>query len=238
MNKLKHIGVASVTVPGALLCIDAIVEESYNHFGKASKIHPHITFTQPPLKEIEHLLAEKDWDQVAQCLLASIEILYKAGVDFVIIPSNAPHYAIKHVQEKSPLPVLSIVDITVAECKRRGFKKVGILGMNVTMSDGLYVEPLKKAEIEPINLPFEKQKDLSDLIYDEIIISKPTLKTADKLRIFIRELIDLGCDAFIAGCTEIPVVITNEDDSPLPFVDTTRLLAKKAFEYAATSSYV
>src|SRR5258707_9994947 len=139
MNKLKHIGVASITVPGALLCIDSIVEESYHHFGKASKIHPHITFTQPPLNEIENLLAEKDWDQVAQCLLASIEILYKAGVDFVLIPSNAPHYAIKQVQDKSPLPVLSIVDITVAECKRRGFKKVGILGMNVTMSDGLYL---------------------------------------------------------------------------------------------------
>jgi len=101
MNKLKHIGVASITVPGALLCIDSIVEESYHHFGKASKIHPHITFTQPPLNEIENLLAEKDWDQVAQCLLASIEILYKAGVDFVLIPSNAPHYAIKQVQDKS-----------------------------------------------------------------------------------------------------------------------------------------
>jgi aspartate racemase len=236
MNKLKHIGVASITVPGALLCIDSIVEESYHHFGKASKIHPHITFTQPPLNEIEPLLAQKDWDQVAQCLLASIEILSKAGVDFVLIPSNAPHYAIKQVQDKSPLPVLSIVDITVAECKRRGFKKVGILGMNVTMSDGLYVEPLKKVGIEPINLPSEKQKELSDLIFDEIIIGKPTLNTADKLRVFIRELLDLGCDAFIAGCTEIPVVITDEDDSPLPFVDTTRLLAKKAFEYAATIS--
>ena len=80
---------------------------------------------------------------------------------------------------------LSIVDITVAECKRRGFKKVGILGMNVTMSDGLYVEPLKKVGIEPINLPSEKQKEVSNLIFDEIIIGKPTLNTADKLRVFM-----------------------------------------------------
>jgi aspartate racemase len=236
MKKLQHIGVASVTLPGAFLCIDSIVEESYQHFGKEARIHPHITLTQPPLHEIEHFLAKKDWNQVATCLLASIDILCKAGVDFVIIPSNGPHYAIKQVQEQSPLPVLSIVDVSVTECRRRGFTKVGILGMGVTMSDGLYVDPLKQVAIEPVTLPAEKQKEVSHLIYDEIIIGKPTLKTAEKLRAFIQEFRGLGCDAFIAACTEIPVVITDEDDSPLPFIDTTRLLAKKAFEYAAYGS--
>ena len=105
MNKLKHIGVASITVPGALLCIGTIVEESYNHFGKASKNHPHITFTQPPLNEIENLLAEKDWDQVAQCLLASIEILYKAGVDFVSHSIKRFPLCNQTSPNKSPLPV-------------------------------------------------------------------------------------------------------------------------------------
>src|SRR5260221_11961793 len=108
MNKLKHIGVASITVPGALLCIDSIVEGSYNHFGKGSKIHPHITFTQPPLNEIETLLAEKAWDQVDQCLLACIEIMSKARADFVLIPSTAPHNAIKQRQARSPIRLLRI----------------------------------------------------------------------------------------------------------------------------------
>jgi aspartate racemase len=238
MKTLQHIGIASVTLPGALLCMETIVAESYRHFGKEARIHPHITLTQPPLHEIEPLLVKKDWSQVATCLLASIDILSKAGVDFVIIPSNAPHYAIKHVQEKSPLPVLSIVEISVTECLRRGFKKVGILGMDVTMSDGLYVAPLQQGAIEPVTLPPEKQKALSHLIYNEIIIGKPTLKTAERLRVFIQELLGLGCDAFIAACTEIPIVITTEDESPLPFIDTTRLLAKKAFAYAAHLSEV
>lgn len=238
MKTLQHIGIASVTLPGALLCMETIVAESYTHFGKEARIHPHITLTQPPLNEIEPLLAKKDWHQVATCLLASIEILLKAGVDFVIIPSNAPHYAIKHVQEKSPLPVLSIVEVAVTECLRRGFKKVGILGMDVTMSDGLYVAPLKQGAIEPVTLPPEQQKALSHLIYNEIIIGKPTLKTAERLRGFIQALRGVGCDAFIAACTEIPIVIPTEDESPLPFIDTTRLLAKKAFAYAAHLSEV
>ncbi|HEX8965550.1 MAG TPA: aspartate/glutamate racemase family protein, partial [Patescibacteria group bacterium] len=125
------------------------------------------------------------------------------------------------------------VDVAVNECKQKGFKKVGILGVNVTMSDGLYVEPLKKLGVEPVNLSPERQKEVSDLIYNEIIIGKPTKETGDKMRVFIQELKDMGCDAYIAGCTEIPVVITNEDESPLPFIDTTRLLSKKAFEEAA-----
>lgn len=230
---MKHIGIAGITVPGSLLCIDTIVAESYKHFGADSMIHPRITYTNPPLNEIEIPMIGKDWKQVAADLLRSIDILHKAGVDFVIIPSNSPHYAIKEVQDNSPIPVMSIVDVTVNECKKQGFKKVGILGVNVTMSDRLYEKPLKQVGIEPVHLSPKRQKAVSDLIYDEIIIGKPTAKTTNKLKIFIQELKDMGCDSFIAGCTEIPVVITKEAESPLPFVDTTRLLAKKAFEKAA-----
>lgn len=230
--QMKHIGIAGITVPGALLCINTIVEESYKHFGEGSLIHPRITYTQPPTNEIDEPFDRKDWKQVGKDLLSSIEVLHKAGVDFVVIPSNSPHYAIKDVQEASPIPVMSIVDISIAECQKRKFRKVGILGVGVTMSDGLYANPLSKVGIEPIVLSSQKQKEVNDLIYNEIIKGKPNKETGDKMRVFIQELKDLGCDSFIAGCTEIPVVITNEDESPLPFVDTTRLLAKKAFEEA------
>ncbi|MGH7245824.1 MAG: aspartate/glutamate racemase family protein [Candidatus Levyibacteriota bacterium] len=229
---MKHIGIAGITIPGSLLCIDAIVEESYRYFGKEKTIHPHITYTNPSLSEIDPPIIAKDWNKVAEDLLRSISILEKAGVDFVIIPSNSPHYAIKKVQQESLIPVMSIVDVVVAECQKRGFKKVGILGVAVTMSDGLYEEPLREVGIQSVVLSPKSQKEVNDLIYAEIIKGKPTSKTGDKMRVFIQELKDVGCDAFIAGCTEIPVVITKESESPLPFIDTTRLLAKKAFEEA------
>lgn len=232
MKHLRHIGIAGITIPGALLCIDTIVEESYKHFGKDLMMHPPITYTQPPLYEVQASIVDKNWNQVAKDLLVSIDRLQKVGAEFVIIPSNAPHYAIKQVQEQSPIPVLSMVDVVANECKRRGFKKVGILGITVTMSGGLYREPLQQVGIEPIELSPERQKAVNELIYDEIILGKPTSQTAEKMRVFIQELKDRGADAFIAGCTEIPVVITKESDSPLPFIDTTRLLARKAFAYA------
>ena len=120
---MKHIGIAGITIPGALLCINTIIDESYKHFGKETMMHPRITYTNLPLNETETPMIEKNWNQVATDLLVSLSILYKAGADFAIIPSNSPHYAIQEVQEKSPLPVISIVDITVQECKKRGFKK-------------------------------------------------------------------------------------------------------------------
>jgi len=229
---MKHVGIAGITIPGSLLCIDAIVAESYKHFGSDSGKHPRITYTNPALSDIDPPIINKDWGQVAKDLLESIDILVKAGADFVIIPSNSPHYAIAEVQQKAAIPVMSIVDIAVAECQRRGFKKVGILGVSVTMSDGLYEQPLRDNGIEPYTPDQADQGAINDLLYSEVIHGKPTPKTADKMRVFIQHLKDQGCDAFIAGCTEIPVVIASEADSPLPFVDTTRLLALRAFEEA------
>jgi aspartate racemase len=229
---MKHIGIAGITVPGALLCIDTIVEESYKRFGHDSLKHPRITYTQPPSDEIDKTFDTKDWEQVGHDLLDSIGRLHKAGADFAIIPSNSPHYAIKQVQSASPISVMSLVDITIAECKRREFKKVGILGVGVTMSDGLYANPLQEIGIESIIPSAQKQQEINDLIYREIIKGKPTEETKNKMLVFIQELKDMGADSFIAGCTEIPIVITNESESPLPFIDTTRLIAQKAFEEA------
>lgn len=228
---MKHIGIAGITIPGSLLCIDTIVETSYNHFGRKTLIHPEITYTNPSLSVINPPIHNKQWSQVAKNLLRSVEKLAKAGVDFVIIPSNAPHYAIKEVQEQAAIPVWSIVEVTATEAKKRGFKKVGILGVGITMSDGLYEQPLKDNGIEPVTLSPERQEEINDLIFSEIIENKPTPSTTEKMLAFIQELKDLGCDAFIAGCTEIPVVVTDQT-SPLPMLDTTRLLAQKAFAYA------
>jgi aspartate racemase len=229
---MKHIGIAGVSIPGSLLCIDAIVEESYKHFGPDSGKHPRITYTNPSLSDIDPPIIEKRWDQVAKDLLASIDIVAGAGADFAIIPSNSPHYAIKTVQQQASLPVISIVDVAVAECKKRNMKKVGILGVSVTMSDGLYEQPLRDAGIEPFTPSLPIQENIDKLLYSEVILGKPTEQTAIKMKAIIQFLKDEGCDGFIAGCTEIPVVITDESMSPLPFIDTTRLLAKRAFEEA------
>src|SRR6266446_4384773 len=101
---MKHIGIVGITIPGGLLCIDTIVEESYKHFGRETMIHPQITYTNLPLNETEKHFIEKDWNKVANDILYCVSILHKAGADFAIIPSNSPHYAIRMVQKKAQIP--------------------------------------------------------------------------------------------------------------------------------------
>lgn len=226
---MKHIGIAGCTIPGGLLCIQTIVDESYKHFGAASMRHPLITYTNPPLDEQEVAFQAKDWEGVAKDLLASIQRLHAAGADFVIIPSNSVHYAIDIIKHHSPLPILSILDVAVEECIRLKYRKVGILGVGITMSGGLYEKPLHAAGISSVVPSKEDQDDLNDLIYHDIIQGNPTPMTKAKMLSHIQKLAAAGCDAFIAGCTEIPLLLSADFPTPIPCIDTTRLLAKRAF---------
>jgi aspartate racemase len=161
-------------------------------------------------------------------LLESVDVLARAGADFAVIPSNAPHFAIDRIQRAAKIPVVSIVAVTVAECVRRGFHTVGVLGVNTTVENGLYDVPLRDAGMVPMQLSTTRQHELDRLLHDEVINGPQTPTTHGRMIGFINDLMEVGCDSFIAGCTEIPVIITGEDEAPLPFVDTTRLLAHVA----------
>lgn len=222
-----HIGVAGVTIPGTLLCIEEIVAESARLQGRPGA-HPRITMTNPAHERMEARMLAHDWEGVAQLLLESVDVLAQAGADFAVIPSNAPHFGIEQVQDEAAIPVVSIVEVTVAECVHRGFHAVGVLGVNTTVDNGLYDEPLRAAGMVPVRLSEARQYELDQLLHDEVINGPQTPTTHEHMVDLINDLVDAGCDSFIAGCTEIPVVITTEDESPLPFVDTTRLLAHVA----------
>ncbi|MCI1797711.1 MAG: amino acid racemase [Bifidobacterium sp.] len=224
---LGHIGVAGVTIPGTLLCVQEIVAECARLQGRPGA-HPRITMTNPEHERNEALMLAHDWDGLTALMLESVDVLARAGADFVVIPSNAPHFAIDRIQQAAAIPVVSIVAVTVAECVRRGFRTVGVLGVNTTVEDGLYDAPLRTAGMVPVRLSTERQHELDKLLHDEVINGPQTPTTHEHMVNLIGDLVDAGCDSFIAGCTEIPVVITSEDESPLPFVDTTRLLAHVA----------
>lgn len=226
---MKHIGIVGVSAEGAALCYSTMVQESSKILGEFR--HPEISLNNLSFQMIVEVQRWKDWKTVGQILVSSIKKLKEIGADFAVIPANSVHYSFDYLKEHSPLPLLSIVDVTVKECLERGYKRVGVLGVGVTMSDGLYENPLRAAGIEPVIPDQEQQNILNELIYQEIIPKKVTTATVDKAIAVVQSLKEQGCDAVILGCTELPIIIT-EEHSPLPFVDTTRLLAKKAVELA------
>ncbi|HLC59821.1 MAG TPA: amino acid racemase [Candidatus Nanoarchaeia archaeon] len=225
----KHIGIVGVTSEGASLCYRTICSEASKIMGLNH--HPEISIHNHSFNEILEAQNKRDFPVVAKIIADSIKKLYSSGADFIIIPSNSVHFAFNEIEKNSPIPVLSIVEIAAKECKGKNYRKVGILGVGMTMSDGLFNEELKKYNITPVNPNQHGQKIVNDVIYQEIVPSKTTVNTIQKIIEVINSLKKQGCDAVILGCTELPLVI-NRKNSPLPFIDTTRLLAKKALEYA------
>lgn len=227
---MKHIGIVWVTVPWALLCIEEIVHYSYSKFGKDSLKHPKFTYIQPALCESELYYEKKDREWLSKYIADQVNELAKSNIDFVIIPSNSPHFAIEQIKKQSLLPILSIIDVVKDEIKNSTYNTIWVLGVKATMYDWLYSIWLQKEWYKVITLPEYEQDSLNNLIYDEIIYQKPTMWTFDKVLWYVTLLKDLWCEVFIAWCTEIPMVL--DDRCPLPYIDSTRLLARSAVDYA------
>lgn len=226
---MKHIGIVGITAEGASQCYKTIVSEAVLQLGPNT--HPEISVNNQSFNNFLKLQKEKDWDSIAELVIKSIHKLAKIECEFAIMPANSIHYAISQIQEHSPVSVLNMVDLVVQECKARGFKHPAILGVGITMADGLYEHPLRSIGIDPVIPDDKTQLELSDIIYNEIVPGKASDTTTEKVLKVISDLKTRGCDSVILGCTELPIIIT-ATNSPLSFIDTTRLLATKALDYS------
>jgi aspartate racemase len=172
-----------------------------------------------------------DWAGVAELMLGSAEKLAKAGADFLICPDNTIHQAFDLVEHRSPRPWLHIAREVAAEAKRRGHKRLAVLGTKYLMEGPVYREALKAAGIERRTPSAEQREHINRIIFDELVNGQFVPRSLAYHIEVIRELKDEGCDAVVLGCTEIPLLVMPED-SPLPALDSTRLLAKAAVRKA------
>lgn len=232
MPNMKRIGIVAVTTVGASICANEIVAASAR-CNKGSE-HPEFVMHAFSFDRYKKLVVAEDWNGVADLILEAINQLKKLEMDMIIIPSNTPHYGISRIQEKSPLPVLNLIEITSDECRKLGYQKVAILGTKSTVMGGLYNKALRDRGIEPIIVDEKICDVINHLIMDEIIPLKPTRQgVAD--HIALNFLKHIQCDAFALACTELPDVY-NQINLGKPVIDTTRLLAIKAVEVAMNNN--
>ncbi|CAF3851813.1 unnamed protein product [Rotaria sp. Silwood1] len=226
LQRMKHIGIVDITTVGACLCANEIVAQAakIDPTGK----HPEFTMHAFSFDQYNDFISRKDWISLANKICDSIRLLEKIGADFVIIPSNAPHFSIDLIEKNSPLKVVNLIKIVADECHRKGFSKVLVLGIKLTMQGGLYNEVLQSKKITPI-IPTDDVCDkIEHLIRNEIILSQINSTTVEDIQQDIKKY---DCDAVILGCTELPVVY-NEKNLGKPVIDTTRLLAHYALHLA------
>ncbi len=224
-----HIGIVACSTEGAALCYRTISLEGSQVLGRHD--HPEVSLHSHSLAQYMKCIDRDDWAGVAELMLSSAEKLAKAGADFLICPDNTIHQAFDLVEHRSPRPWLHIAREVAREAQRSNYKRLAVLGTRYLMEGPVYREALKAAGIER-NVPGQEQRErINQIIFDELVNGQFLPRSLAYHVEVIRALKDNGCDAVVLGCTEIPLLVAPEA-SPLPTLDSTRILAKAAVRKA------
>jgi aspartate racemase len=226
---MKHIGIVGCSFEGAALCYRTICLEAEAFLGKHA--HPEITLHTIALAEYVPHITTGNWNGVAALMLRSAQALHRAGADFLICPDNTIHQALTDVLPSSPLPWLHIAEEVGKEAKKRGFRHLGLTGTKFLVRGPVYPEKLDAMGIR-YSKPIEAQQErINHIIFDELVRGEQKPESLLYFQQVIRDLKSRGCDAVVLGCTEIPLLV-NDENSPLPTLDSTRLLARAALRYS------
>ena len=225
----QHIGIVACSAEGASLCYRTICAEGAALLGPHA--HPEVSMHTPSLAAYVACLERGDLSGVGELMLASADKLAKIGADFLICPDNTIHQAFTHVAPRSPLPWLHIAEVVAADAVARGFRRPALTGTKWLVDSDVYPQKLAACGLEYERPDTDERKEIDRIIMDELVkgVFKP-----EAIAYFQRtlgRLKEAGCDAAILGCTEIPLII-DDTNSPLPTLDSTRLLARAALRRA------
>jgi aspartate racemase len=194
-------------------------------------MHPEITMTCSPMALVLDAWERGDNRELRAFFAKDAAKLAAAGADFFACPDNTAHIALESDGEPFPIPGLHIGEVVADEALKRGFRKVGILGTKYTMTGPVYPGALGRRGLEWA-VPSEEDRSLVNaIIFDELCLGTFRDESRDAYVRIIDKLAEQGCDSVALVCTEIPLLVTAEV-SPLPILDSTRLLAKAAVEVA------
>jgi aspartate racemase len=221
----QHIGIVACSAEGASLCYRTICVEGARLLGPHA--HPDVSMHTPSLAEYVHHLDRDDWEGVGEVMLASARKLATIGADFLICPDNTIHQALPLIAERSPLPWLHIADAVAEEAAARGFARIGLLGTRWLVAGPVYPSTYMRPDAG-------ERAELNRVIMDELVCGVFRPQAVAFHQQVIARMKAAGCDAAVLGCTEIPLII-NDENSPLPTLDSTRLLARAALRRAVAA---
>ena len=226
---MKHIGILAHSFEGATLCFRTACLEGVKRLGAHD--HPEITMTCSPMASVLDAWERGDNAELRQFFRRDAAKLAAAGADYWVCPDNTAHIALESPGEPFPIPGLHIGEVVAEQALRDGRRKVGILGTKYTMSGPVYPGALGRRGIGWA-APGEADRELvNSIIFDELCLGVFSDESRAAYVGIIEKLAADGCDSVALVCTEIPLLIT-PDVSPLPTLDSTRLLAAAAVEAA------
>ena len=185
--------------------------------------------------EVEALQHRGDWPRLTALMVDAAQRLERGGADFLVLCTNTMHKAADEMQRGVSIPLLHIADATAAEVKGRGLSKVGLLGTRFTMEEDFYRGRLAEQHGLKVLIPTEAEREIVDrVIYEELCTGKIVAASREDYRRVMAHLAEQGAQGIVLGCTEIGLLVRDED-SQVPLFDTTRIHAVAAAEYALES---
>ena len=182
--------------------------------------------------DVEKLQHQGDWESLTRLMIEAAQKVKKAGADFLLICTNTMHKMADEVQKATQIPLLHIADVTAEAVKANGQSRVGLLGTKFTMEQDFYKGRLKEIHGLDVLIPEDKERQaIHDILYNELCLGEIKELSREKFQSIIQNLVKRGAQGVILGCTEIPLIVRQEDYE-IPLYDTTALHATAAVDFA------
>lgn len=228
-NPSHHIGIVACSAEGAALCYRTICSEGAALLGAHD--HPEVSMHTHSLAQYMRYIERGTWQGVAELMLSSADKLAMIGAEFLVCPDNTIHQALPLVLPRSPLPWLHIAEVVADEAAARGFRRLGLTGTRYLVESDVYPQKLSARGLEYVRPGADERAEINRIIFDELVYGVFKPEAVAYFQGVIGRLKEQGCDAVVLGCTEIPLIM-GDANSPLPTLDSTRLLARAALRRA------
>ena len=186
-------------------------------------------------QEIEECQANGNWEKSGEILGEAAYNLEKAGVDFIVICTNTMHKVVNQIKEKISIPILHIAEMTAEKILEKGLKNIALLGTKYTMEQDFYKSKLIEKGINVIIPDKNDIEIINEVIYDELCLGTINSDSKKKFLEIVDKLRSKGAEGIILGCTEIGLLIKNED-TDVPLFDTAIIHAEQAAIYSIKDS--
>ena len=227
---MKKIGlIGGITPESTVLYYQILNRLNANQLGKTHSAE--LIITSFDFGQISQLVEKGRWDLLNKKMAEAGTNLENAGASCILICANTMHLCINEVRKVVRIPVIHIADSTAKEIQKKGIQKVALLGTKYTMEKDFFRDILKKHAIATIIPDVEERDEIHRIIYDELAQGEFKKSSKEKYLKIIDSLILKGAKGIILGCTEIPLLI-NQNDVSLPIFDTTKIHAAAGFEFA------
>ena len=230
MVSMKKIGIIGGLSVESTFEYYKIIARTYNKIAGGSS-SPSLVIDSLDLQKVTDWFASNEWDKVLDELVSSANNLIAAKAEVIILATNTPHIVFNELEKKVSKPMISIMDAVAKEIKKQNLKKVGLLGTKFTMQGDYYPKALEKFDLEVITPSLEDQEVIHRIIYKELTFHVLNDVSREKYLEIINRLNNMGAEGVILGCTEIPLLIKQED-CKIPVFDTATIHALSVLEYA------